>query len=254
MNKALSIGAAALALALAGCGGDGDGNSANLSSATGANSAPLPQIAAPNHGDWTETVTMTDRGGFLMGNPNAPVKLLEYASITCPHCAEFSEQGGAIVRDRYVRSGQVSWEYRPYMIFPTDPGIFMLLRCLGPQAFFRVSEQLYADQRNWAARLQTIPPEQARQLEGMPPAQQAALLIRATGLDQFFRQRGLPETRMNACLADPNNLQQLGEITRRATEEDNVTGTPTFFINGEKQQQADRWERLAPLLRNAVGG
>src|ERR1044072_9394987 len=235
IRQALSIGAAALALALAGCGGSG-GNSSNLSSATGTSSAPLPQIAAPDNGDWTETVTMTDRGGFLMGNPNAPVKLLEYASITCPHCAEFSEQGGATLRDRYVRSGQVSWEYRPYMIFPTDPGICMLLRCLGPQAFFRVSEQLYADHANWSGRLQSMPAEQARALETMPPAQQAAALIRATGLDQFFRQRSLPETRMNACLADSNNLQQLGEITRRASADEGVTGTPTFFINGERNQ------------------
>jgi len=252
MKQALSIGAAALALALAGCGG-GDGNSSNLSSATGTSSAPLPQIAAPNNGDWTETVTMTERGGFLMGNPNAPVKLLEYASITCPHCAEFSEQGGAQLRDRYVRSGQVSWEYRPYMIFPTDPGIFMLLRCLGPQAFFRVSEQLYADQRNWGARLHELPPEQVQQLDSMPPAQAAAVLIRSTGLDQFFRQRGLPEARMNACLNDANNLQQLGEITRRATAEDDVQGTPTFFINGEKKE-AGTWAQLEPMLRAAVGG
>jgi protein-disulfide isomerase len=253
MRTVFSSGAAALALALVGCGGGADGNSTNLSSATGTASAPLPQIAAPNNGDWTETVTMTERGGFLMGNPNAPVKLIEYASITCPHCAEFSEQGGATLRDHYVRSGQVSWEYRPYMIFPTDPGIFMLLRCLGPQAFFRVSEQLYADHANWAGRLQSMPAEQAQQLDAMPPAQQAAVLIRTTGLDQFFRQRGLPETRMNACLADANNLNQLGEITRRATAEDNVTGTPTFFINGEKQQ-AGRWAELEPLLRAAVGG
>jgi len=252
IKQLLSIGAAALALALAGCGGSG-GNSSNLSSATGATSAPLPQIAAPNNGDWTETVTLTERGGFLMGNPNAPVKLLEYASITCPHCAEFSEQGGAQLRDRYVRSGQVSWEYRPYMIFPTDPGVFMLLRCLGPSAFFRVSEQLYAEQRTWYGRLQTLPPEQARQLDSMPPAQQAAVLIRASGLDQFFRQRGLPEARMNSCLADANNLQQLGEITRRATAEDGVEGTPTFIINGEKQQ-AGTWAQLEPLLRAAVGG
>jgi len=252
MKQALSIGAAALALALAGCGG-GDGNSTNLSSATGTASAPLPQIAAPNNGDWTETVTMTERGGFLMGNPNAPVKLLEYASITCPHCAEFSEQGGATLRDRYVRSGQVSWEYRPYMIFPTDPGVFMLLRCLGPQAFFRVSEQLYADQRNWGARLQAMPPEQAQQLDSMPPAQSAALLLRTTGLDQFFRQRGLPEARMTACINDPNNLQQLGEITRRATTEDGVQGTPTFFINGEKKE-AGTWAQLEPMLSAAVGG
>jgi protein-disulfide isomerase len=252
MRTSFSIGAAALALALAGCGG-GDGNGSNLSSATGTNSAPLPQIAAPNNGDWTETVTLTDRGGFLMGNPNAPVKLIEYASITCPHCAEFAEQGGPTLRDRYVRSGQVSWEYRPYMIFPTDPGIFMLLRCLGPQAFFRVSEQLYADHANWAARLQSMPPEQAQQLDSMPPAQVAAVLLRTTQLDQFFRQRGLPEARMNACINDPSNLQQLGEITRRASVEENVTGTPTFFINGEKKE-AGNWAQLEPLLRAAVGG
>ena len=249
MKARISLGAAAaLTLFLAGCG---DGNT--LANAASGQSAALPQIPAPNNGDWREVVTATPEGGFRMGNPNAPVKLVEYASITCHVCADFSEQGGAALRDQYVRSGQVSWEYRPYMIFPTDPGIFMLLRCLGPQAFFRVSEQLYADHATWSARLQTIPAEQARQMEAMPPAQQAALLIRATQLDQFFRQRGLPETRMNACLADPNNLQQLGEITRRAGAEDGVGGTPTFIINGEKTQ-AGNWAQLEPLLRNAVGG
>ena len=252
MKAAFSLGAAALALALVGCGG-GDSNSTNLSSATGTTAAPLTQIPAPNNGDWTETVTMTERGGFLMGNPNAPVKLLEYASITCPHCAEFSEQGGAALRDTYVRSGQVSWEYRPYMIFPTDPGIFMLLRCLGPQPFFHVSEQLYADQRNWVGRLQSMTEEQQQALQTQPPAQQAAALIRATGLDQFFRQRGMPETRMNACLNDQSNLTQLGEISRRAQQEDNVTGTPTFFINGEKKD-VGTWPTLEPLLRAAIGG
>jgi len=252
MKAGFSLGAAALALALGGCGG-GDSNNSNLSSATGTNAAPLTQIPAPNNGDWTETVTMTDRGGFLMGNPNAPVKLLEYASITCPHCAEFSEQGGAALRDRYVRSGQVSWEYRPYMIFPTDPGIFMLLRCLGPQPFFHVSEQLYADQRNWVGRLQAIPEDQLQAIQSQSPAQQAAALIRGTGLDQFFRQRGMPEGRMNQCLSDQTNLNQLGEITRRASQEDNVQGTPSFFINGEKKD-VGTWEALEPLLRNAVGG
>jgi protein-disulfide isomerase len=250
MKSAFSLGAAALALAVAGCGGDGG---TNLSSASGNNAAPLAQIPAPNNGDWTETVTMTERGGFLMGNPNAPVKLLEYASITCPHCAEFSEQGGATLRERYVRSGQVSWEFRPYMIFPTDPGLFMLLRCLGPQAFFHVSDQLYADQRTWMGRLQSVPAGELAALQSQPPAQQAAGLLRASGLDQFFRQRGMPEGRMNQCLADQANLDQLGEITRRATEEDLVQGTPTFFINGEKKD-AGTWAQLEPLLRAAVGG
>src|SRR4051812_2817351 len=241
--------AALAALALAGCGG-GSGN--NVSAMTN-NAAPIPQIAAPNHGDWAETASMTDRGSFLLGNPNAPVKLVEYASITCPHCAEFTETAATPLRDRYVRSGQVSWEYRPYMIFPTDPGVFLLLHCLGPQPFFRVAEQLYADQPNWVGRVQALPPEQLQQLDALPPAQKAAALVRAAGLDQFFRQRGLPEARMNTCLADGAALQQLQQISTRGNNEDGVTGTPTFIVNGEKLETSD-WLDLEARLRAAIGG
>jgi protein-disulfide isomerase len=251
MKARITTGALALslALALAACGGGGDNT--NLSSAAG-QAPPLTQIAAPNNGDWTETVAQTPEGGFRMGNPDAPVKLVEYASITCPHCGEFAAQGVPTLRDVYVRSGQVSWEYRPYLLFPTDPGIFMLLRCQGPAPFFRLTEQLYADQPNWMARLQAVPQEQLQQLDGMPPATRAAALVRAGGLDQFFRQRGMPESRMNSCLADPQNLQQLSQITQRATSEQGVTGTPTFFINGTRQE-AGNWAQLEPLLRTAVG-
>jgi protein-disulfide isomerase len=250
MRASIKAGACALAFALAACG-SGDGTGTNLSSATGQEVA-LKQIAAPDNGDWTETVSQTPEGGFRMGNPNAPVKLVEYASITCPHCAEFEEQGVPTLRDRYVRSGQVSWEYRPLIVFPSDPGIFMLLRCQGPGPFFRLSGQLYADQRNWVTRLQSTPPEQLQQIEGMPPIQRAAAMVRLAGLDQFFRQRGMPEARMNSCLADDQNLQQLGQISQLANQE-GVTGTPSFFINGTRQE-AGRWSELAPLLRNAVGG
>jgi len=249
MKAVLALGAAALALALAGCGGGAGNNVA----ATANNAAPIPQIAAPNNGDWAEVATMTDRGSYLLGNPNAPVKLVEYASITCPHCAEFTEVASTPLRERYVRSGQVSWEYRPYMIFPTDPGVFLLLHCLGPQPFFRVAEQLYADQSNWVARIQALPQEQLQQLEGLAPAQKAAALVRAAGLDQFFRQRGLPEARMNTCLADDAALQQLQQISTRASSEDGVTGTPTFIVNGDKLETSD-WPDLEARLRAAIGG
>lgn len=250
MKSVFTLGAAALALALAGCGGSSAGNNA---SALTNNAAPIPQIAAPNNGDWTQVATMTDRGSYLLGNPNAPVKLVEYASITCPHCAEFTEAAATPLRDRYVRSGQVSWEYRPFMIFPTDPGVFLLLRCLGPQAFFHVAEQLYADQRTWVGRLQATPQAQLQALDSLPPAQKAAALIRAAGLDEFFRQRGIPEGRMTTCLGDDAALQQLGRGTQRAGTEDNVTGTPTFIVNGEKLDVGD-WPGLEARLRTAIGG
>ena len=250
MKAFLTAGAASLALALAACGGGG--GAGNNEGAAASTDAPLPQIAAPNNGDWSEVATQTDRGSYLLGNPNAPVKLVEYASITCPHCAEFAEGAAQPLRERYVRSGQVSWEYRPYMIFPTDPGVFLLLHCLGPQPFFRVSEQLYADQNDWGVRAQQFEQSQQQQLDAMPPLQKAAALVRAAGLDQFFRQRGLSESRINACLADTAALDQLQQISTRGNNEDNVTGTPTFILNGENIGTVS-WPDLEGRLRAAIG-
>ena len=248
MKAQIGIGATALALMLAGCGGD-DANQ----TATANLSAPLTQIAAPNNGDWTQIVSETPEGGYRMGNPDAPVKLVEYASITCHVCQEFAEAATERLENVYVRSGQVSWEYRPYALFPSDPGIFMLLRCQGTTPFFRLVEQLYASQPEWAARLQSLPPEQQAQLRTMSPNDQAAFYVQAAGLEPFFRQRGMPEARMRSCLADNQALVQIVDNTRVRGEQDQVQGTPTFLINGEKVQ-VTAWSQLEPRLRAAIGG
>src|SRR5205823_7750249 len=126
-----------------------------------------------------------------------------------------------------------------------------LMHCMGPQPFFRTAEQLYADQRNWEGRVQALPPEQVQQMDSLPPAQKAAALLRATGLDTFFRQRGLPEGRMNACLNDATAIQQLQQISTRGTNEDGVAGTPTFIVNGDKLETTD-WPTLEARLRTAI--
>jgi len=233
----------ALALLLGACGGDG-GNTVSASKAPD----QLPRIAAPNNGDWTETVNQTDEG-WIMGNPNAPVKLVEYASITCGHCAEFAEQSGQRLR-QYVGTGQVSWEYRPFMIFPTDPGIFMLLRCQSPQSFFAVSDQLYHSQSEWTARAQP----QMAQAQSVPMAGRAAFLTQAAGLDEFFRQRGMPAAQVGQCLGNQAELQRLQAITDRGSREEGVQGTPTFIINGEQAVGVDTWAKLEPRLQAALPG
>lgn len=237
---------ACMLVLVAGCGGDQAGNTADAGNA----SAPLAQIPAPN-GNWAEMIAQTPEGGYRMGNPEAPVKLVEYGSLTCGHCAAFSEEASGPLRDLYVKSGQVSWEFRSYLLFPTDLGISMLLRCQGAGPFFRLTEQLYADQPNWVARVQAMPPEQQQQLEGLSPQQRAGALVRAAGLDQFFRQRGMPESKVNSCLADQQGLQQLAGITERANKE-GVRGTPTFFINGEIVPDTAGWAALEPKLRQAL--
>lgn len=243
MKLFLTGGVAALALLAAGCNG---------SDATANGSAPtaeLKQIPAPN-GDWTQMVTKTAEGGFRMGNPDAPVKLVEYGSLSCPHCAEFEEQGAGQLKDRYVKSGQVSWEFRTYLLFPTDPGVSMLLHCQGEGAAFPMIEQLYTTQRDWMGKLQALPPEQMQALATMSPAQGAAMTVQAAGLDEFFRQRGMPASKIQACLADPAGLEMLAGIKKRGDEE-GVNGTPSFFINGSRVE-AGTWAALQGPLRAAI--
>ena len=248
MKHLFMAGAAALVLTLASCGGGG-GNNGTIA----APSAPVANVAAPAGQDWTQTVAATERG-FLMGNPNAPVKLVEYASITCPHCGEFTTEGGAEGIQNYVRSGRVSWEYRPYMIFPTDPGLFALLRCNGAATFFPLTEQLYADQRNWAMRGQTYLQANEAAVQAMDVQTRAATLVRETGVDAFFRQRGMTQAQINQCLADVRNLQRIADDTEHANQTDAPPGTPTFYINGTQAQNVGLWTQLEPLLRQAVGG
>jgi protein-disulfide isomerase len=245
MKSMFAAGAAALALFLAGCGNGGGANQ----SATPDN-APLKQIAAPN-GDWTQTVVKTPEGGFRMGNPEAPVKLVEYGSLSCPHCAEFEEQGGPALRDKYVKSGQVSWEFRTYLLFPTDPGVSLLLNCQSESAFFPLAEQLYKDQRNWMTRIQELPQAQQQALQTMAPGAAAAAIVRAGGLDEFFRQRGMPSSQIDSCLANSAGLEALAGIKRRG-DEAGVNGTPSFFINGERFEGAATWTGLEPALQEAV--
>jgi protein-disulfide isomerase len=208
--------------------------------------SPAQRRAPVAHRDWSQIAVRTPEGGVRIGNPAAPVKLIEYGSITCPHCAAFSAEGAAALRARYVRPGRVSWEYRPYLIFPTDPGIFLLLSCLPPSGVFPAVEQLYATQHTWVGRVQALSNAEFQQIQTLSSGAQAAALFHATGLDPFFRAQGLGPAQANACLANQAALRRLGAISQHANEL-GVQGTPTFFINGRSVGTLG-WARLEPML------
>jgi protein-disulfide isomerase len=237
----------AVALILSGCGGDEGGN---LSAAGGNTSTPLPQIPAPNNGNWSQVVSQTEDGGIRMGNPDAPVKLVEYASLTCPHCASFSEEATAPLRDTYIRSGQVSWEFRNFLLGAPDVALSVLARCQPPAAYFGTIEQIFAQQQELIGGIDEA---ETQRIQPLPPEQRIAPLARAMDLDTFFARRGMPEARFNQCLANRQGIQQLEDMTSRAVSELQVSGTPTFFINGEKQDVSE-WSALEPRLRAAIGG
>ncbi len=247
MKAQFGIAVSALALLLAGCGSGSD-----LNAAANQTAAPLQQIAPPAGGDWTQMVSQTPEGGYRIGNPNAPVKLVEYASLTCPHCRSFSAEATEALRDTYVRSGQVSWEFRNFLLGAPDVALSLLARCQPDAAFFRTVEQIYAQQSEFIA---AIDESEAQRIGALPPEQQIPPLARAMDLESFFARRGMPAARFNQCVGNQAAVRQLTDLTNQAAAPgpNQVTGTPTFFINGERAD-ADTWARLEPMLRGAIGG
>jgi protein-disulfide isomerase len=241
------IDGAVLALLVAGCGDQSGGNGA----AGGNASVPLAQIAAPN-GDWAQTVARTPDGGYLMGNPAAKVRLVEFGSMTCSHCADFAEHGMPALTDKYVKSGQVSFEFRNYIRDGADLAASLLAGCNGPGAFFPLTDQIFAAQAEWLGRVSSLPREEQQRLFSLPPQQATAALAQATGLDQFVRVRGVPSAKAQACLADQASIERLANIPTAANRVFPIPGTPTFLINGRMVEASADWKTLEPRLQEAL--
>jgi protein-disulfide isomerase len=229
---------AALALALAGI----------AATAPHADAAPVRRAA---RADWARNVVATPEGGFRMGNPGAKVKLVEYGSLTCVHCAAFSREGVAPLVARYVRTGKVSYEYRNFLLNGLDVAATLVARCGGPARFFPVSEKLYATRDQWMGRLARLSQAQKDQLNALPEGQRLGRLADIIGLTGLAAQHGISPVQARRCLADHVALERLGKMTEAAGAQ-GVDGTPTFFLNGANIG-SHNWATLEPILRESAG-
>ena len=248
MKPSLFLASAVAVVAIAGCNSNaGDAKT---------NEAPVKweQVAPPKGGDWSMVVNPTPAGGFMMGNPNAKVKLVEFGSLTCPHCREFDEQGVPTLIDKYVKSGQVSWEFRNYVRDPFDLTATLIARCNGAKGFFPLSRALYKDQAVWVGKIQAAPQDQLQQLQNLPPSQQFAQAAKFAGLGDWAAARGVPAAKSAQCLGDEAAINQLVQMTGEVTNEyPNFPGTPTFVINGKMVENTANWASLEPALKTAIG-
>lgn len=227
------------ALALTGCGDKGGAASGDA----------VAKTAAPAGQSWSQKVVATD-DGMMMGNPDAPIKLVEFASFTCSHCAEFSEKGvPELVRD-FVNTGQVSYELRPFIRDPLDLTIATVTFCAGPERFFPLAENAFASQPALFEAAQANP-NAAQNLGALPEKDRFPTLARAWKLDQFFASRGIAASELNSCLSDPAKINKRTEVTERSGRQYEISGTPTFLINGEVVPDAAAWEPLRDALRAA---
>jgi len=214
--------------------------------------AETVKVDPPKSGDWAEIVIATPQGGFQMGNPNAKVKLVEYGSMTCPHCREFDETGVGPLTEKYVKNGQVAYEFRNFVRDPLDVTGSMITRCNGPKSFFPLTRAMFADQANWFAKIQAAPQKQMEQLSTLPPAQQFAQMASIAGFQQWAAMRGVPSAKSNACLANQGEADRLVQMNSDAVSTYNVSGTPTFIINGKVVDAPPTWAALEPEIKKAL--
>jgi protein-disulfide isomerase len=242
MKKIIIAGVAILALVAC---DSGAGNS--MIAASG----PVAAVAPPAGTEWVTTVSATPEGGFLMGNPNAPIKLMEYGSVTCPTCQAFSVQGIEPLKAKYISTGKVSYEFRSFLIHGPDVMATSLLQCGGPEPFFALLEANYAGLNEWESKIMSAPEAELARIQSLPVATQNVELARISGLDQFVIQRGISSEAAHKCLTDPATPDKLVKQRDHGTGEYGVQGTPTFFLNGKIVPNVSSWRDLEPQLRAA---
>ncbi len=242
-RRILALGCAApLALALAACN-DTEASDDVLSG------EPIAAIPAPEGTSWTDTVVVTEEGGYQVGNPEAPLKLVEFASHTCGACASFAATGVVPLKEKYVTSGVVSFEIRNLVRDPVDLTIATLVRCGQKENMMPLADQAWASLSAIMGNVQGN--NAAYQAAGQMPVDQRFIgIAEAAGLIDFFSARGLSADQARTCLADGARIQAIADTSAAQSEELNVNATPTFFLN-DARVEALSWDQLEPALQRA---
>jgi protein-disulfide isomerase len=170
-------------------------------------------------------------GDKVLGSDKAPVTIVEYASVTCPHCATFHRDTYPTLKSKYIDSGKVRLIFREFPTQPAPVAIagFMLAHCSGDK-YFPLLDALFGQQQNWA----------------QDPY---------NGFLRIARQAGFTQESFETCLKDTKLAENIQNVAERGNKEFNVESTPTFFINGKKYVGAisvgELEKILDPLLKSS---
>ncbi|MDK2760439.1 MAG: DsbA family protein [Sphingopyxis sp.] len=208
----------------------------------------IAKVAPPAGKSWSQVVSFAPDGGAIMGNPDAPIKLHEYGAFTCSHCARFAQESNEELKRDFVDTGRVSYKLTPFMLHPIDAISGAIVKCTGPDRFFPLADATFIEHEAFIAGAQKPQPgiEAAMQL---PPAQRFVALAKGWGIDQFYQQRGVPAATIQQCLSKVENVAAIEKGTNEGVEKYQITGTPTFVINGQVAEGITTWSALRDRLR-----
>ena len=187
-------------------------------------SALIPTMALAQSQPATDTAPAIIE--MALGNADAKVTVMEYASFTCPHCADFHENQFQDLKKEYIDTGKIHFVYRDVYFDRVGLWAAMLARC-EPDRFFGVSAMLYSKQKEW--------------LSSNDPVQIA------DNLRKLGKVAGLEEDRINACMEDGETAKALVEWFQVNVKADEISSTPTLIINGENHSNMS-FDKLKEIL------
>lgn len=162
---------------------------------------------------------------MIKGDPDAPVTIVEYASMTCGACGAFHNQVWPTIRERYVDTGQAKFVIREFPFDPRAAAAIMLARCAPNDGFFPMVDVLFEQQVAWARAENPIPV-----------------------LRSIAKLAGFSQESFDACLKNQSVMDSVLTVRNRAADQFGVTGTPTFFINGDKHSGNMSVEEMSKLI------
>jgi protein-disulfide isomerase len=161
----------------------------------------------------------------VLGNPDAPVTIIEYASLTCPHCAQFHTEVLPELKERYIAPGKVRLIYRDFPLDQTALAAAALAHCAGPERYFSMLDVLFETQGNWARADDPV-----------------------AALKQLGKLGGLSEQEMAACLADEELTDGILRQRLAGQNEHDIGSTPTFIIDGKAYPGSRDVEEFGELI------
>lgn len=209
--------------------------------------ATLCLAASPPRANWLATVTVTPSGSHIIGNPKAAVKLTEFVSYTCSHCAHFQQQADAPLGLVYVASGKVALEIRNFVRDPIDLTAAMLTNCGDPARFPRNHSAFLLGQDKWIAVLgKATAAQQARWSTGSAMARRRAI-ANDFSFYRIMEQRGYDRPTVDRCLGDEAMAQRIA-AQRAEGDRIGVEGTPSFMLNDVLLAGTHDWPSLQAQL------
>ncbi len=211
-----------------------------LSLAVGVEARPARQMQPP-----MLKTGETAAGGFVLGNPKAPIHLTEFMSFTCPHCAHFTEEAAVPLKRDYVIKGKVAYEVRNAVRDIYDLTASLLARCGGAPRFFGNMEAIMASQKDWMTKAADLHLETRTNLTS---AQAIAVIADGAGLSEIVRKRGLAPAQIKQCLSNKASQDKIIAMTKDAWDVRKIHGTPSFYINETAQDLGTEWASVAAKL------